>query len=167
MHQEPDEAGGRAYMVDFRPVSRPLTHTGDVEHHPTVYQLAVRGAPVDDIFDRAPSRAARLIQLQRAHKKDGNDDVPKVKPARTRRLGGATAPCHRSRRVLNEQFTTRAQATYEHCAFKGLTRCGLGGEACGSDANRVPGRQRSTGGLGGAARGQGSGTGRSHGPSSR
>jgi ATP-dependent exoDNAse (exonuclease V) beta subunit len=117
------DAGGRAYVVDFKTGKNAPTGT-EVARHPqlAVYQLAVREGAVDDLFDgvRPEPGGAELVHLrQAAAKRDGGDALPKVQgqsPDGGEWVGDLLATA--AGKVLDERFTPATGRQCDHCAFR-------------------------------------------------
>ncbi|MFI6346567.1 ATP-dependent helicase [Streptomyces sp. NPDC050560] len=117
------DAGGRAYVVDFKTGKNSPT-ADEVAHHPqlAVYQLAVREGAVDDAFDghRPEPGGAELVQLrQPAPAKEGGDALPRVQSQGAPEgewIGELLATA--AGRVLDERFTPTTGQHCAHCAFR-------------------------------------------------
>jgi RecB family exonuclease len=117
------DAGGRAYVVDFKTGKNAPTGA-EVARHPqlAVYQLAVREGAVDDLFDgvRPEPGGAELVHLrQAAAKRDGGDALPKVQgqsPDGGEWVGDLLATA--AGKVLDERFTPATGRQCDHCAFR-------------------------------------------------
>ncbi|MEU3978537.1 ATP-dependent DNA helicase [Streptomyces sp. NPDC026672] len=116
-------AGGRAYVVDFK-TGKQAPSSAEVARHPqlAVYQLAVREGAVDDAFDgvRPEPGGAELVQLrQGAARKDGGETLPKVQaqePLEGEWVGDLLATA--AGKVLDERFTPTTGQHCAHCAFR-------------------------------------------------
>ncbi|MGW6716524.1 ATP-dependent helicase [Streptomyces globisporus] len=123
MDRVEQDAEGRAYVVDFK-TGKGAPTKDEVAAHPqlAVYQLAVRGGAVDEVFDgnRPEPGGAELVQLrQPAPKKEGGEAFPKVQAQEP--LAGewvsdllATA----AGKVLDERFTPTTGTHCSHCTFR-------------------------------------------------
>ncbi|MEV5505954.1 ATP-dependent helicase [Streptomyces orinoci] len=121
------DAGGRAYVVDFK-TGRTAPTADEVAHHPqlAVYQLAVEEGALDEAFGgvRPPVGGAELVHLrQGAARKDGGDALPKVQGQRPPGeapdgdwIGGLLAEA--AGRVLEERFAPRPGAHCGNCSFR-------------------------------------------------
>ncbi|WP_329202432.1 MULTISPECIES: UvrD-helicase domain-containing protein [unclassified Streptomyces] len=114
---------GRAYVVDFK-TGKAAPTKDEVARHPqlAVYQLAVRGGAVDEVFDgrRPEPGGAELVQLrQGAAKRDGGDEVPKVQAQPPPDGEWATdLLATAAGRVLDERFTPTTGQHCDHCSFR-------------------------------------------------
>ncbi|MFI5753739.1 ATP-dependent helicase [Streptomyces sp. NPDC051569] len=117
------DAGGRAYVVDFKTGKQAPTKD-EVAHHPqlAVYQLAVREGALDEVFDgrRPEPGGAELVQLrQPAPKKEGGEALPRIQaqePLAGEWVGDLLATA--AGRVLDERFTPSTGQHCGHCAFR-------------------------------------------------
>ncbi|MEU1278429.1 UvrD-helicase domain-containing protein [Streptomyces sp. NPDC005805] len=123
MDRVEQDAGGRAYVVDFKTGKQAPTGA-EVARHPqlAVYQLAVREGAVDEVFDgrRPEPGGAELVHLrQAAPKKEGGEALPKVQaqePPDGEWVGDLLATA--AGRVLDERFAPSAGQHCAHCAFR-------------------------------------------------
>ncbi|MGW2114089.1 ATP-dependent helicase [Streptomyces zhihengii] len=123
MDRVEQDAGGRAYVVDFKTGKQAPTKD-EVARHPqlAVYQLAVREGAVDDVFDgrRPEPGGAELVHLrQAAPQKEGGEALPKVQAQEAPSgewVGDLLATA--AGRVLDERFTPSAGQHCAHCTFR-------------------------------------------------
>lgn len=123
MDRVEEDAGGRAYVVDFKTGKQAPTRD-EVARHPqlAVYQLAVREGAVDDVFDgrRPEAGGAELVHLrQAAPQKEGGGALPRVQAQEAPSgewVGELLATA--AGRVLDERFTPSAGQHCAHCTFR-------------------------------------------------
>ncbi|MGW3401426.1 UvrD-helicase domain-containing protein [Streptomyces zhihengii] len=123
MDRVEQDAGGRAYVVDFKTGKQAPTKD-EVARHPqlAVYQLAVREGAVDDVFDgrRPEPGGAELVHLrQAAPQKEGGEALPRVQAQEAPSgewVGDLLATA--AGRVLDERFTPSAGQHCAHCTFR-------------------------------------------------
>ncbi|MEC4018346.1 ATP-dependent helicase [Streptomyces sp. H27-D2] len=123
MDRVEQDAGGRAYVVDFKTGKAKPTGP-EVERHPqlAVYQLAVRAGAVDEVFGGLTPEpgGAELVHLRLgAPQKEGGDTLPTVQgqpPPEGEWVGELLATA--AGKVLDERFTPSTGQHCTHCAFR-------------------------------------------------